>query len=93
MKKRLPPGAFHSACWKSRSGGGASCTYRQPTRRTPRCIACAAIRGGGLEQIVVYLNRLSDYLFVVARVLNQRGGIEESIWGGQADVDDSHIKA
>lgn len=27
-----------------------------------------------------YLNRLSDLMFVIARVLNQRGGVGESMW-------------
>lgn len=28
-----------------------------------------------------YLNRLSDLLFVIARVLNQRTGVDEPLWG------------
>jgi cob(I)alamin adenosyltransferase len=30
-----------------------------------------------------YLNRLSDLMFVLARVLNQRGGVDESMWDRQ----------
>ncbi|HHO56861.1 MAG TPA: ATP:cob(I)alamin adenosyltransferase, partial [Trueperaceae bacterium] len=29
---------------------------------------------------IKYLNRLSDYLFVLARALNKRAGIEETNW-------------
>lgn len=32
------------------------------------------------EQIIRYLNRLSDYLFVLARQLSQNLGVEEVIW-------------
>ena len=31
-------------------------------------------------QVVVYLNRLSDLLFVMARAANRRAGLEESVW-------------
>lgn len=33
-----------------------------------------------LQNILVFLNRLSDYLFVLARHLNHDHGIEERIW-------------
>lgn len=32
--------------------------------------------------IIVYLNRLSDYLFVLARVINARAGVAEVAWEG-----------
>ena len=32
------------------------------------------------EQVIVYLNRLSDLLFVLARLANQRAGVEEFKW-------------
>lgn len=31
-------------------------------------------------QVVIYLNRLSDLLFVMARASNHRGGVEEAVW-------------
>ncbi len=34
------------------------------------------------ETVIVYLNRLSDLLFVLARYANHRGGIPEVIWLG-----------
>ena len=34
------------------------------------------------ETVIVYLNRLSDLLFVLARYANHRGGIPEVIWRG-----------
>ena len=30
--------------------------------------------------VLVYLNRLSDLLFVMARAANHRAGVAESIW-------------
>lgn len=60
---------------------------RTVSRRAERRVVSLAKQcdESGFEQIVVFLNRLSDYLFVVARVLNHRGQVEESIWSGQAD--------
>jgi cob(I)alamin adenosyltransferase len=36
--------------------------------------------GGGIAEVLVYLNRLSDYLFCVARHCNMVTGTEEEIW-------------
>jgi cob(I)alamin adenosyltransferase len=35
---------------------------------------------GLLSEILIYLNRLSDLLFVLARVVNTRAGQQETIW-------------
>ena len=32
------------------------------------------------EQVIPYLNRLSDFLFTLARVINKREKIEEKEW-------------
>ena len=32
------------------------------------------------EQVQIYLNRVSDLLFIMARALNARGGIQEEAW-------------
>lgn len=34
------------------------------------------------EPLIVYLNRLSDYLFVLARVVNHRAGLPDTPWSG-----------
>ena len=34
------------------------------------------------KTLIVYLNRLSDLLFVLARVLNHRAGITDTVWKG-----------
>ncbi|MDD9305255.1 MAG: cob(I)yrinic acid a,c-diamide adenosyltransferase [Desulfobacter sp.] len=33
-----------------------------------------------LKNILVFLNRLSDYLFILARYLNKRHGMEDTLW-------------
>jgi cob(I)alamin adenosyltransferase len=33
-----------------------------------------------LDRAIVYLNRLSDYFFVLARHLNRLQGIEDTLW-------------
>jgi cob(I)alamin adenosyltransferase len=39
-----------------------------------------AARSDSIEHIIVFLNRLSDYLFLLGRICNQRFGISEVIW-------------
>ena len=34
------------------------------------------------SQVIVYLNRLSDALFTLARWVNAREGVAEPAWGG-----------
>jgi cob(I)alamin adenosyltransferase len=43
---------------------------RQPGEDVPRVL-------------MIYLNRLSDLLFVLARVVNRRAGISDTLWKGQ----------
>jgi cob(I)alamin adenosyltransferase len=38
--------------------------------------------GTGLDGILVYLNRLSDYFFVLARYMNHRAGAGDTVWKG-----------
>jgi cob(I)alamin adenosyltransferase len=53
---------------------------RTVCRRAERSVVTLA-RGGHVDRlIVVYLNRLSDLLFVLARFENHRGGVEEPRW-------------
>ena len=69
----LPTGtAVVSACHLSRT----------VVRRAER-YACSIIQGdpGGLRNtVVVYLNRLSDWLFVLARWLTLKQGEDETLW-------------
>lgn len=52
---------------------------RTVCRRAERRVSAFARNGGLGESTVKYLNRLSDYLFVVARTLNH-GSVEETLW-------------
>ncbi len=66
-------------------GAGWAHLARTVCRRAERRVV--GIAGGetnpetaALKQALVYLNRLSDYLFVLARHLNQLEGIQETPW-------------
>jgi cob(I)alamin adenosyltransferase len=53
---------------------------RTVCRRAERRTA-AAKRGGRVSpEVLVYLNRLSDWLFVMARLANRRAGIPDTTW-------------
>jgi cob(I)alamin adenosyltransferase len=34
------------------------------------------------REVIVYLNRLSDLLFVLARAVNRRAGVGDVLWNG-----------
>ncbi len=53
---------------------------RAVCRRAERSVVTLARDGNVDPQIVAYLNRLSDLLFVLARLENHRGGVEEPRW-------------
>jgi len=58
--------------------------HRLPSDRAPRRApgrrrdGCAAAEQ--LKRSIVYLNRLSDYFFVLARHINRSQGIEDTLW-------------
>jgi len=50
-------------------------------RRAERCCVRMQYEGIAVDELVVkYLNRLSDYLFVLARFTGHQSGVEEIIW-------------
>lgn len=49
-------------------------------RRAERLTVQLASESDVDEKMTIYLNRLSDYLFVLARKLNADAGTEENIW-------------
>ena len=54
---------------------------RTVCRRAERRILSLKEEGGEVnEQVIAYVNRLSDYLFVLARKLNQDQQHDETIW-------------
>jgi cob(I)alamin adenosyltransferase len=65
-------------------GGNTTVAYchlaRCICRKAERLVVGLAIESHVDEKMTVYLNRLSDYLFVLARKLNQDAGTPENIW-------------
>lgn len=57
---------------------------RAVCRRAERLVVQLARQPGQHvgQPIVVYLNRLSDFLFVLARAINQRANVPDVAWGG-----------
>ena len=50
-------------------------------RRAERCTVNLQENGGAVDQLIIkYLNRLSDYLFVLARYLGMKNNAPEIIW-------------
>jgi len=86
MEETLPgltsfilPGGHELAAWAHL----ARAVCRRVERRV---VALASPREQASEVpsgVLVYLNRLSDYLFVLARSLNQRHGQEDVPWSGR----------
>ena len=73
MKHFILPGGHSSA----------SITHiaRSVCRRAERCCVNLAIHNGHVEPLIIkYLNRLSDYLFVLARYVGHLHNVPEIVW-------------
>jgi len=57
---------------------------RSVCRRAERAVVALRDRGAGVEVVIPLLNRLSDALFVLARWLNHRGGVADTLWHARA---------
>jgi cob(I)alamin adenosyltransferase len=55
---------------------------RTVCRRAERRVTALAEDGPAGTRLVMYLNRLADLLFVMARAANQRAGVVETTWSG-----------
>jgi len=73
------PGGHPDAAWAH--------VARSVCRRVERCVnslmqdaSANEDPPNNLQQVLVYLNRLSDYLFVLARALNKAAGIADVVW-------------
>ncbi|RKU25671.1 ATP:cob(I)alamin adenosyltransferase [Candidatus Poribacteria bacterium] len=62
------------------NAGGLLHLARTVCRRTERCVVRLSKEVDINPEIIICLNRLSDLLFVVARVVNNRSNISEPIW-------------
>jgi cob(I)alamin adenosyltransferase len=61
-------------------GGAALHSARTICRRAERRVIAAGREAPVRSEIVVYLNRLSDFLFVLARAVNHQAGAPETTW-------------
>jgi cob(I)alamin adenosyltransferase len=65
-------------------GGGKPAAFlftaRTTVRRAERSIVNLSKEKNINPDILIYINRLSDYLFILARYINFRQGIKENIW-------------
>ena len=58
---------------------------RTVCRRAERRVTALAEDGPAGTRLVMYLNRLADLLFVMARAANHRSGVVETTWSGSDD--------
>jgi cob(I)alamin adenosyltransferase len=63
--------------------GAALHQARTIARRAERAVVRLAEQTKLRPELLAYLNRLSDYLFVLARYANFKAGAQEQIWQGQ----------
>lgn len=62
------------------AGGATLHVARTVCRRAERAVVGLGPEAGIRPEVVRYLNRLSDWLFVAARVANRRDGAPETAW-------------
>ena len=68
------------------SAGGATVHLaRTVCRRAERCVVTLAKAEPVNPEVLIYLNRLSDLLFVLARTVNHRLGESEPLWESQTE--------
>lgn len=72
------PGGHPSAGWAH----VARTVCRRAERRAAALVAVSGTGAASMENILVYMNRLSDYFFVLARYCNHLAGVEEITWHG-----------
>ena len=65
------------------AAGAAIHLARTVARRAERCVVSLAQEESVNPEVLIYLNRLSDLLFVLARVVNHRLGDSEPLWESQ----------
>jgi cob(I)alamin adenosyltransferase len=78
LKDFLLPGGHISAAWAHL----ARTVCRRAERHVVRLSTSQTGPGDSeeLRNVIVYLNRLSDYLFVVARLCNKIHGLPDTVW-------------
>ena len=82
LTERVPP-LRHFILPGGSPAGAALHHARTVCRRAERAVVGLAALETVNAQAVVYLNRLSDYLFALARAVNHEAGTSERIWQGR----------
>lgn len=79
LKDFILPGGCISAAWAHMA--------RTVCRRSERAVIALAdaqdepaVGAEGLQMIITFLNRLSDYFFILSRYLNHRASVDDIIW-------------
>ena len=72
------PGGHPSAAWAH----VARTVCRRAERQAVGLARQAPLSFEGAQEMLVYLNRLSDYFFVLARYCNHLAGVEDELWRG-----------
>ncbi|MCZ6678249.1 MAG: cob(I)yrinic acid a,c-diamide adenosyltransferase [Candidatus Poribacteria bacterium] len=79
FQAELPP-MTHFILPGGSSGGATLHLARSVCRRSERCVVRLARTETVNAEILRYLNRLSDLLFVLSRLVNHRSGAPEPFW-------------
>ena len=66
-------------------GGAAVHLARTVCRRAERCVVSLTREETVNPEVLIYLNRLSDLLFVLARTVNERSAESEPLWESQTE--------
>jgi cob(I)alamin adenosyltransferase len=84
LSERLAPLRHFILPGGSRAGAGVHLA-RTVCRRAERAVVTLAAAEEVRPEILAYLNRLSDYLFMLARAVNVEDGASEPAWLGRGD--------
>ncbi|MEJ2038104.1 MAG: cob(I)yrinic acid a,c-diamide adenosyltransferase [Desulfosarcinaceae bacterium] len=79
LKSFILPGGHIAAGWAHLARTVCRRAERSAIDLADTCAACED-HIAALAPVLAYLNRLSDYLFVVARACNQAAGVDDVIW-------------
>jgi cob(I)alamin adenosyltransferase len=84
FEANLPPITYFLLPGGSRSSASLHLN-RTIARRSEIAVVALSQKENVNPSILTYLNRLSDLLFVLARVVNQRAGISDIKWEGSKE--------
>lgn len=78
LTRFIMPGGHPAACLSHL----ARCVCRRAERHTVRTVQPSPAEAEAYAGVLVYLNRLSDYLFMLARLCNHATGTPDRTWEG-----------